>query len=64
MGQACAPGSDRHPDYIVLPYMQPQQAAGSWTILDPVTRDVMKTFRLYRCSDVMEQLPSTKEPTR
>ena len=64
MRQACAPAGDRHPDYIVLPYMQPQQAAGSWTILDPVTRDVMETFRLYRCSDVMEQLPSTKEPTR
>lgn len=64
MRQACAPGGDRHPDYIVLPYLQPQRAAGSWTIPDPVTRDVMETFRLYRCSDVMEQLPSKKEPTR
>ena len=63
MGQACAPGSDRHPDYIVLPYRQPQRAVGSWAILDPVTRDVMETFRLYRCSDVMEQLHSGKEPT-
>jgi hypothetical protein len=64
MRQACAPAADRHPDYIVLRYLQPQHAAGSWSILDPVTRDVMETFRLYRCSDVMEQLASTKEPTR
>ena len=60
MHQACAPGSDRRPDYIVLPYRQPQRAAGSWTILDPVTRDALETFRLYRCSDVMEDLQATR----
>ena len=64
MRQACATGPDRRPDYIVLRYLQPQRAAGSWSILDPMTREVMETFRLYRCADVMEQLPSAKEPAR
>ena len=64
MRQACATGPDRRPDYIVLRYLQPQRAAGSWSILDPMTREVMETFRLYRCADVMEQLPSEKEPAR
>jgi hypothetical protein len=60
MRQACAPGPDPRPDYIVLPYAQPQRAAGSWTLVDPVTRDVMETFRLYRCRDVMEDLATTR----
>ena len=64
MRQACAPGPDRHPDYIVLPYLQPQPAAGSWTIVDPIERDALDTFRLYRCSDVMAQSKTGKESVR
>ena len=64
MRQACAPGADRHPDYIVLPYEQPQHAAGTWTIIDPATRDADVTWRLYRCTDVMADLQSAKDKAR
>ncbi|HSD15666.1 MAG TPA: hypothetical protein VLC71_00210 [Thermomonas sp.] len=64
MRQACMPGSDLRPDYIVLPYLQPQPAVGAWTILDPATHDASVTWRLYRCTDVIEHLPSAKETTR
>jgi hypothetical protein len=64
MRQACVPGSDRHPDYIVLPYKQPQRAVGSWTIMDPATHDAEVTWRLYRCTDVMTDLQSGKGTAR
>lgn len=53
MRQACAPGPDRRPDFLVLPYPQPQRATGSWSIPDPRTGGELETFTLYRCSDVM-----------
>jgi hypothetical protein len=64
MQQACTPGEDKHPDYIVLPYKQPQRNAGAWTIMDPVTQDVEVTWRLYRCTDVMADLQSSKGTAR
>lgn len=60
MRQACASGQDLRPDYIVLPYLQPQRAAGSWTLVDPVTHEAMETFRLYRCQDVMQDLATAR----
>lgn len=64
MRQACAPGPELRPDYIVLPYLQPQRAVGAWTIMDPVTDDAEVTWRLYRCTDVMADLQSGKETAR
>ena len=58
MWQACAPGPDRGPDYLVLPYEQPQPNAGQWTAVDPLTHDVLEVWRLYRCTDVMAGLRS------
>jgi hypothetical protein len=54
MAQACAPGGG--PDFLVLVYRQPQRSLGSWTVLDPVTREPATTYHLYRCTEVMEDL--------
>lgn len=64
MRQACAPGTDRHPDFLVLPYPQPQPAMGSWSIRDPRTGEASETFKLYRCSDVMAYRQPAKVPLR
>lgn len=56
MRQACAPSSIPYPDYIVLPYLQPQHALGEWVIMDPVVNEPAITFWLYRCIDVMDDL--------
>ena len=56
--QACGEGIGRPPDYLVLPYAQPQSAVGEWTTIDPVTHDVLEIWRLYRCTDVMADLQS------
>ena len=50
---ACAPGPTKAPDYLVLPYRQPQGALGHWSIVDPVTNRPAMTFWLYACRDVM-----------
>jgi hypothetical protein len=54
--KACRPGGNKAPDYLVLPYPQPQPALGSWAIMDPVEQEPAITFRLYRCIDVMQEL--------
>jgi hypothetical protein len=57
MRLACAPGPIPGPDYIVLMLRQPQRAAGVWTIADPLDGSPLATYYLYRCSDVMADLP-------
>lgn len=56
MRLACGPGKDAGPDYLVLPYRQPQRAAGQWVIMDPVEREPAITYYLYPCSTVMQDL--------
>lgn len=51
---ACAPGTPRPPDYLVLPYRQAVTADGSWTILDPATGEAAVTFWLHNCKHVMD----------
>lgn len=51
--QTCAPGPNPPPDFIVLPFPQPQPALGHWIIRDPATGAVAETWRLYRCADIM-----------
>lgn len=41
------------PDYLVLPFPQPEVPAGSWTIRDPRDARSGVTFRLFRCNDLM-----------
>lgn len=56
MRRACSPGSDRRPDFLVLPFEQPQRASGTWAIPDPVERIPLETYRLYSCEGVMRDL--------
>lgn len=58
MRTACNPGSTRRPDYIVLPYRQPQRAAGHWDFIDPTTGRSSITYWLYSCDQVMQDLES------
>ena len=51
--QACGAGPARAPEFLVLPYPQPQQALGRWDIMDSVEREPLMTFRLYRCADLL-----------
>lgn len=52
MRQACAGGSGRRPDYLVLEFNQPERAIGTWEIIDPVTSAVATTFRMFSCADI------------
>jgi len=55
--QACAPpDGGQAPDYLVLPYNQPQPAIGKWDIGDPVTGQTAITWRLYSCKDILRAL--------
>ena len=56
MRHACIPGPDIRPDYVVLPFKQPQHEAGKWSIKDPVEAEPAVTYWLYACKDVMEDL--------
>ncbi|HSD15665.1 MAG TPA: hypothetical protein VLC71_00205 [Thermomonas sp.] len=53
MQQACGAGALPRPDYLVLPYRQPQRSLGSWTMEDTSTGEAIATYWLYRCTDVM-----------
>jgi hypothetical protein len=57
---ACEPGPVLAPDYLVLPYSQPQRSIGRWTILDPATGQAALEYRLYSCRDLMEDLDETR----
>lgn len=56
MRAACGPGAIEGPDYLVLPYRQPQPSLGTWAVTDPATGAPVITFHLYRCEDVMAGL--------
>lgn len=54
---ACAPpDGGQGPDYLVLPYDQPQPAIGKWDIADPVTGQTAIRWRLYSCSALLRVL--------
>ena len=53
---ACQPGPTRRPDYMVLPYHQPQRAAGRWDFIDPATGQPAVSYWLYSCAQVMDDL--------
>lgn len=56
MRSACQPGRTRAPDFMVLPYHQPQRASGQWSFIDPATGKPALTYWLYSCVDVMRDL--------
>lgn len=56
MRTACQPGPTRRPDYMVLPYHQPQRSEGQWDFIDPATKQPAVTYWLYSCAQVMDDL--------
>ncbi|WP_240097509.1 hypothetical protein [Thermomonas flagellata] len=59
MRQACAPSADSPPpDYLVLPYRQPQPARGAWSFRDPLATPPVRTFWLYACRDILAATPA------
>lgn len=48
---ACEPGVVPPPDFLVLPYQQPQAAIGIWNLVDPAGLQPDSKLFLYRCSD-------------
>lgn len=40
------------PDFVILPYAQPQRALGSWTITDPEAGTPLVTYRLFDCASL------------
>ena len=57
MQSACGAGSLPRPDYLILPYRQPQPSLGAWTMKDDATGQPMATYWLYRCIDVVPSPP-------
>lgn len=60
MRTACQPGPTRRPDYMVLPYHQPQHNEGRWDFIDPATKQPAVTYWLYSCAQVMDDLSASK----
>ena len=54
--QACSPGANSPPDYLILPYLQAQATLGQWSVIDPATNQAAVTFWLYACPTVMRSL--------
>lgn len=57
MQSACGTGPLPKPDYLILPYRQPQPSLGVWTMKDDATGEAMATYWLYRCIDVVPHTP-------
>ena len=51
--RACTQGRTSHPDYVVLPYKQPQTALGEWRIPSLLSGSGKVSFRLYACADLI-----------
>lgn len=51
--RACEPGKIPAPDFLVLPYLQPQAIAGVWTLIDPAGLQPNSMLWLYRCRDIL-----------
>lgn len=51
---ACAPGTKTAPapDYMILPYRQPQPALGQWTVKLGLLEEPTRTYYLYSCHDL------------
>lgn len=62
MHQACAMGDGVRPDYLVLPFRQPQPSIGSWSSTDPLTGRRSPPWYLYACDDVMADLRRNLPP--
>lgn len=56
--QACAPGINNPPDFLVLPYRQAQHPLGQWSAIDPESGEVAVTFWIYACPLLMNK-PAT-----
>ena len=52
--RACMTGSTSQPDYLVLPYLQPQGARGEWSVPSLMSKHEAVTFRLFSCADLMQ----------
>ena len=50
--RACAPGTPKGPDYLILSYRQRHRPIGQWNIMDPATGEVAISYYLYKCSDI------------
>lgn len=55
LSRVCKPGPTSAPDYLILPYEQPQDSSGEWEVLRLATGDSM-TYRLYSCAVVNDWL--------
>ena len=55
---ACEPGPVPPPDFLVLPYQQPQGAIGTWALVDPAGLQSDSKLYLYKCSDLVASLTS------
>lgn len=60
MRKACEPGANVGPDYIILPFKQPQHHDGIWLMRDSESNRQIATFWLYKCTSVMEDLDRKK----
>jgi len=58
---ACSATTRRAPDFVVLPYPQPEPARGSWGIEDPTTGEVLAVYRLYACSDITRGIRTLRD---
>ena len=52
--RACMAGRTSHPDYIVLPYAQPETALGEWRVPGLLSAQEAVTFRIYACRDLLD----------
>lgn len=59
MQTACAPshGGPPAPDYLILPYRQPQPAIGQWTVRLDSPDEPVRTYWLYACQSIRDGLP-------
>lgn len=60
--QACGHGRYKGPDYLVLPYLQPQRSLGNWTIPSLATNQPPITFYLYSCTQIISDLNRARAP--
>ena len=60
MQAACGPGQGAAPDYLVLPYRQPEEEAGEWQLRNPDTGEDLVRYRLYDCKRVLAGATASK----
>ena len=57
--RACMPGKTPAPDFLVLPYAQPQQAAGEWRVPSIGRLGQQATFRIFSCTQLLHEAGSS-----